>query len=810
VSNKGGLPSFAHEVTLINNLLFARFMDATNPAHDSVPSRQSDNSAWCVDQDSLTRLTQEILPRYSWSLQQNGNAEPQASSSVRPWLLDYIYQRWIDNRETGSYFTPDFLAHSIVVHAFHEWSTIAAERNFGNAERIVQAMRCWYAHDWEQARGLEREFEWIVNALSRVRLIDLSVGGGAFLVSATRFLCNLEIFARSLLDGKISKSERISLMRHILMNNVYGLDIMPEAITVAKMRLWLLAIELDAMDMSVPIILPALDNLVQGNSLTDILAQSRNTQSSYWSDSTNESNAKRAGATLLAQHTFDLCVGNPPFIALSQGNHVSGKTEFIGSWNSRYPKYAVKPTSDLSNFFILRGIEVLRDDGILAYITSRNFFDTRYGEPIRRFLTEQIELRHIFTLHEHPFIQQGLKVKANTVILSLARRAPSAPTKFHHLVSPDRTLVDVVSREVSRAELASSLNWTRTLFEDLLRQELTVRCARKLGDYARVKMGTKTGCNTFFLIRPDLISTDLRLPSKVLVKAVKNSRDIPGFVLPANTPHRFLNLHDVIEQIEGGYTQVAKLDPIARYIYRRGIEYACPKCQLLAEVEHRTRPHLFPHSGMCLKCPICQKESKPCDRPVDRLSTQGHSPAWYTLGLKRHPQVAVQCVVDTEIGVFWNQSGVFTTDQFQVIESCVDEETAILVFLFLTSRIAHYLLEGIGLHRARYDGSFMLKIQVSHLDSLPCPDLSKIAAHQREELKRIHQAILQIESRKSEQAKLLRDQVDSIFLAVLDYPNDQIELMQSCLRTDLEQAILFRWTKSKARQTNHNAEHEET
>jgi len=104
----------------------------------------------------------------------------------------------------------------------------------------------------------------------------------------------------------------------------------------------------------------------------------------------------------------------------------------------------------------------------------------------------------------------------------------------------------------------------------------------------------------------------------------------------------------------------------------------------------------------------------------------------------------------------------------------------------------------------------MLKIQVSHLDSLPCPDLSKIAAHQREELKRIHQAILQIESRKSEQAKLLRDQVDSIFLAVLDYPNDQIELMQSCLRTDLEQAILFRWTKSKARQTNHNAEHEET
>jgi hypothetical protein len=810
VSNKAKQPSYEHEVAVISNLLFARFLDAANVANDLVPSSQFDDSAWRIDQESLTKLAQEILPRYSWSLGQNGKADPQIGPTVKPWLLDYLYQRWIDNRETGSYFTPDFLANSIVMHAFHEWITINAERKLGNAERVIKAMRCWYTRDWKCARTLEREFEWIANTLAYVRLVDLSAGGGAFLVSATRLLFNLGIFARSLSGESVSQAERSSLMRHVLANNVYGLDIMQEAVTVAKMRLWLLAIESDAMNMNSPIAWSALNNLVQGNSLLEIFAQSQNAQPSYWSNSTDDGNAKQIGTSLLSEHNFDLCVGNPPFIALSQGNHVSGKTEFINSWNSHYPKYAVKLTSDLSNFFILCGTEVLRDDGILAYITSRNFFDTRYGEPIRRFLTERIELRHIFTLHEHPFIQQGLKVKANTVILTLARRAPQAPARFHHLVSPDQSLVDAPSREVSRAELATSSNWTQTLFENSLRQELTARCKRKLGDYAQVRMGAKTGCNTFFLIRPDAISADLHLPSRVLARAIKNSRDIAGFALPNQTPYRFLNLYDSVERLEQGYSRASKLDPIAQYIYRRGIEYACSKCQSLAVEEHRTHPQLFPHSGMCRKCPVCQKESKHCDRPIDRLSTRGHSPAWYTLALKRPPIIAVQCVVDTEIGVFWNQSDLYVTDQFQVIESCVDEETAVLVFLFLTSRIAHYLLEGICLHRARYDGSFMLKIQVSHLNALPCPDLGKITTQQKRELMRLHQAILATESRRSEHAKLLRDQIDGIYLALLDYSSDQINLMQARLRAELEQAILFRWTKSKSRRANRYSEPEET
>lgn len=834
VSNGSGKPALADEVALISRLLFNQFLWAAgllveptardlcdHPHPDVGPfSNLSDldrtlalpfqSNARRVNQESLLELI-KVLPNYNWSVTQNGGSSTYDSGSqVQPWILDYIYQRWINNRETGSYFTPDFLAYSIVTHAFSEWARINSDKIVGDSERLMSAMRCFYAGDLVQACDFSSEFDWISSILPHLRIVDLSVGGGAFLVAATRFIFELTVFAQSALGKHLTPQERVSLLRRIYASNIHGLDIMEEALTVAKMRLWLLAIDLSALDFESPTPLLPLAHIIHGNSLADFSTQLPVAQTAYGPDAAARYDDDRVPIFLTAQGGFDLCVGNPPFIALSQGNHVAGKAEFIKGWNKQHPEFEVRPTSDLSNFFILRGLETLKDNGVLAYITSRNFFDTQYGAPIRRFLTKPVELRHLFTLHEHPFVQQGLKVKANTVILSVARRSPTAPIKFHHLISPAQSLVDVAGRVVSREELGRSANWTQTLFENPLRQELTSRCDKKLADFARAKMGTKTGCNTFFLIRPDSLPVGLKLPPGVSAKVVKNSREIAGYVLPFAPPYRILNLASKVEHIERGYVDVSKLDSLARYIYQRGVMYACSECQSLAEEEHRKRPEAYPYPGMCQKCSTCQPEGAPCDRPVDRLSTQGHHPEWYTLALRNPPTIAVQCIVDTEIGVFWNQHGVFVTDQFQAIDSCLDEETAIFLFLFLTSRISHYLLEGMGLHRARYDGSFMLKIQVSHLSELPSPDLRKSTPQQKQELIRLYHALVEVPDRKSDHAKSLRDEIDRVFLELLGYRGAQIELTQASLRTALEQAVLFRWTKSNARNNAENSEPEET
>jgi hypothetical protein len=793
----------AAEAYFVNLILFAKFLNLSNYGDLDSLDRQLFNFSSQTDlrlnPKSLLSFVNDVLPRYTWTLQPARNQSLE-SPSVKPWILGYIYERWTNNRETGSYFTPDKLADSIVSYAVYQWLQVQSDAQFGEHESLRKAIIVWRNADIQEAGKLKKIYSWLLAVLANVRIVDLSVGGAAFLVAATKLLFQLTTFGRMAIDGS-SEVKSQSILSHIFARNIFGFDLNEIATYIAKMRLWLLPLELDALHSAYLSGLPALKNLAVANSLMPTRTNVGSGQISFLHQIESERLESPLLKVISSEGGFDICVGNPPFIALSQENQVPGKTEFIADWNKRHPDAKVRTTSDLSNFFILKGAEVLRPNGVLTYITSRNFFDTRYGDSIRKFLTRDVELRHIFTLHEHPFVQQGLKVKANTVILSLVRRSPSVPIRFYHLMDWNRPLLTIVGRRVEREKLSASQNWTQTLFPDQLRESLESRCSHRLSRYARAKMGIKTGVNTFFLLKEgtqELSELEASLSPANLPKVAKNSRNINGYVLPSNTPFRLLNLSEEVKGIEKGYNDAFR-SPVARHIFRLGIRYKCANCQAMAHGEHITGPEMFPHAGMCEKCPECKNGNNACDRPIDRLSAQGHSPAWYTLNLKYPPLVAVQCIVDTEIGVFWNKSKVYATDQFQVIDSIFNPELAPVLFLYLISRISHLLLEGSGMHRARYDGSFMLKIQVNHLNDLPCPDLERLDPVSKWKLLDLFYEIIDLDDRKSSEAGNLRDEVDSIFLQLLGYDQSEVRAVQEQVKSALEKAILFRWEKTTHR-----------
>ncbi len=588
-----------------------------------------------------------------------------------------------------------------------------------------------------------------------------------------------------------SSFAREHTLKHIFANNIYGTDISNHARRVAQLRLWLLGLEMNALDDS--FYLHAFSHLQIGDALELPEPEAKSVQLRLLTEQRTQF------ASPAEKVEFDICVGNPPFIALSQRSTVSNKERLVKQWNEHHTQYAVTPTIDLSNFFILHGIERLKPNGVLAYITSRNFFDTRYGDPIRRYLTEQVDLQNVITLHDHPFTQLGIKVKANTVILSLVKRAPQPAVHFQHLTFWDEPLASTNGTTISRHSLQTSNNWTNALFDDPLRAELRARMTHTIGEYARVKMGVKSGCNSFFLIRADAAAyKQLAAIPGALVPAIKNSREIRGFLLPKETPYRFLNLSVQVSGLEQGLLGEKFKNPLAAYIFQAGIKYRCAKCQQRAEQQHETHPERFPHRGMCKDCEQCRQHGA-CDRPVDRLSTQGHSPAWYTLSLGEPPLIAVQCIVDTEIGVFLNSERVYVTDQFQVIDTPQNPETGWVLFLYLQSRVSHFLLEGSGLHRARYDGSFMLKIQVEHLRELGCPDFGRLNAQQKKTLLKLLGKFSAVTNRKSVAVQNLRDELDEVFLEVLEYPQAERVQVQTALRAALEESIRFRWVKTRTR-----------
>lgn len=790
------------EAYLVSMLLFTHFLRETyhDGAFNEALVAESGMASASFSPGALPLFVEGAISDFNWSLRRSSAGDTASNPRhVDPWILGYIYERWTNNRQSGSFFTPDGLADSIVLLALYEWLEVQADVEFGGHDQVRRAFVLWRKNDQAGARKHTHTYAWLLAKLCAIRIVDLSVGGGAFLVAATRVLYHLMTFCMAATD-RLGPAETGAVIREIFCKNIFGFDIDKIAIEIAKMRLWLVTAELDPNALLDRDKWPALNNLFVANSLSLRVASPQSSQLPFVScDSLDIGPVPRVDVP--ADLTFDVCVGNPPFIALSQKNGVQGKSEFVKNWNERHPNTQLRTTSDLSNFFILQGVELLRGNGVLTYITSRNFFDTQYGDAVRKFLARQVELRRVFTLHEHPFVQKGLKAKANTVILSLVRKQPVAPVRFYHLMDWNRPLVTVIGRRITRADLLASQNWTQTLFRNQLRDDLQARCAESISSYARVRMGVKTGANAFFLLKEgssSLQRLEESLSPAQVPSIVKNSRDVTGYVLPSRTAFRLLNLCEVQEDLRAGYDG-SLVSPAAEYIFEFGIKYPCQNCQAMARRQHHDHPERFPHAGICVACDRCRSTGTSCDRPVDRLSVRGHAPQWYTLCLTQKPIISVQCVVDTQIGVFWNSSGVYVTDQFQVIDSVDERELAPILFMYLISRIPHLFLEGRGMHRARYDGSFMLKIQVNHLSELPCPALDRMGQGARKRVMELFDSLVLLEDSRTSAATALRDEVDSVFLHSLGYPESEIPAIQTRLRLSLEEAIRFRWEKTTHR-----------
>lgn len=114
----------------------------------------------------------------------------------------------------------------------------------------------------QQARSLKK-------AIENIKVLDPAVGSGAFplgmmqvILSARQAIGRRE--GETIKRGSLAMSR---LKRNIIANNLYGVDIKPEAIEVAKLRMWLsLVVDIPSIDDVEP--LPNLDyKLMCGNSL---------------------------------------------------------------------------------------------------------------------------------------------------------------------------------------------------------------------------------------------------------------------------------------------------------------------------------------------------------------------------------------------------------------------------------------------------------------------------------------------------------------------------------------------------------------
>ena len=113
-------------------------------------------------------------------------------------------------------------------------------------------------HDATLLGDLKEEIE---QKLYNVKICDPAIGSGAFPMGLLRelFLC------RSAIEPNIMENAA-NIKRHIIQNNIYGVDIERGAVDIARLRFWLALI----VDEKSPEALPNLDfKIMQGNSLLE-------------------------------------------------------------------------------------------------------------------------------------------------------------------------------------------------------------------------------------------------------------------------------------------------------------------------------------------------------------------------------------------------------------------------------------------------------------------------------------------------------------------------------------------------------------
>ena len=75
---------------------------------------------------------------------------------------------------------------------------------------------------------------------------------------------------------------------------------------------------------------------------------------------------------------FDVVIGNPPYV---RGEKIPDKARLRAGFGDFY-----KGTADVYTYFFRKGIDLLRDNGLLCFITSNKFMRADYGTPLRAFL----------------------------------------------------------------------------------------------------------------------------------------------------------------------------------------------------------------------------------------------------------------------------------------------------------------------------------------------------------------------------------------------------------------------------------------
>ncbi len=290
-------------------------------------------------------------------------------------------------------------------------------------------------------KSIEKNARLIDEKLAAITICDPAVGSGAFPVGMMTEI----VRARSALTpyfNDVHDRTPYHFKRHAIQNCLYGVDIDPGAVEIAKLRLWL-SLVVDEEDVKQIKPLPNLFyKIVTGNSLLGVEKNLFNQQlfrrleelkPRYFDEADKDkkdrykqqiedtihelTNGKEAfdfeiyfSEVFHREGGFDVVIANPPYVRTR--NLSADLKELLWQRFTTFEKKA-----DLYVCFIEGGTKLLRTGGALVFIASNGFLRLDSFEALRRFLLKEVRLRKLIDFEEDVFDTAAVK----TCVISFTR-----------------------------------------------------------------------------------------------------------------------------------------------------------------------------------------------------------------------------------------------------------------------------------------------------------------------------------------------------------------------------------------------------
>lgn len=403
---------------------------ASLPDSDKIPylngglfqQDEIDERTCTIPADYFKRLF-DFFDQYNFTIDENDPED--AEVGIDPEMLGRIFENLLeDNKDKGAFYTPK----EIVEYMCRE-SIIAYLLN-GIPERSHELIRNFVETlDADTLNDEQRKY--LAKKLVDVKICDPAIGSGAFPMGIVNILSKIYLAFGLVRD-------RSKMKRHIMEQNIYGVDIEKGAVDIARLRFWL-AMVVDATE---PEPLPNLHfKIMQGNSLLESYKGKDLTRltkvnigepgslglqnddaellisslANYYSESDHGERAKifndiinnvrrqifeltqsedfmkdvddlSANDKFFLWHTwfadvfanggFDIIIGNPPYLKEGRAN----RTIFEAVKDSPY--YQGK--MDIWYMFACRGIDMLKPDGNLCFIATNNWVTSSGAKKLRQ------------------------------------------------------------------------------------------------------------------------------------------------------------------------------------------------------------------------------------------------------------------------------------------------------------------------------------------------------------------------------------------------------------------------------------------